>query len=294
MKILSDKQLLCLVKTDIEAFNDYRKKNYDQKIEFTKLEGVNFKNCDLDYANFSNMNLEGLEFTDSNMKNVKLKETNISNCNFTRCYLNNSDLRGVKAHNTCFKYIEAEHCDYRGADVETANFNDSIVHYSDFRCVKAKSTCFKSARASACDFRGANVELANFSMCRLHYSDFRNSNFTKLQREQCFHSQKIVTGKEWRIDDWYEEFYYVSTLILDKDKKDGEREKKLYRIRIYMTFVFAFSAMFFIYSILLDPFSWKVLYSLVLALLSGGLCLCTELSIIEDLKLTHYLDDLKI
>jgi len=254
MKILSDKQLLCLVKTDIEAFNDYRKKNYDQKIEFTKLEGVNFKNCDLDYANFSNMNLEGLEFTDSNMKNVKLKETNISNCNFTRCYLNNSD----------------------------------------FRCVKAKNTCFKSARASACDFRGANVELANFSMCRLHYSDFRNSNFTKLQREQCFHSQKIVTGKEWRIDDWYEEFYYVSTLILDKDKKDGEREKKLYRIRIYMTFVFAFSAMFFIYSILLDPFSWKVLYSLVLALLSGGLCLCTELSIIEDLKLTHYLDDLKI
>jgi len=47
MKKLNDKQLLCLVKTDIEAFNDYRKKNPDQKIEFTKLEDINFKNLNV-------------------------------------------------------------------------------------------------------------------------------------------------------------------------------------------------------------------------------------------------------
>jgi hypothetical protein len=301
MKKLNDKQLLAIVKTDIEAFNAYRKKNPDQKIEFTKLKGVNLKNCDLDYANFSNMNLEGLEFTNSNMENVKLKESNISNCNFVRCILNNSDFRSSNANNASFIDAEAQNCDFRSSDIESAFFEGANLNYSDFRCVKAKSTCFKSARASGCDFREVNVELANFSKCRLHYSDFRNSNFNSYQKNDSFHSKKIVTGKEYRIDDWYEEFYYASTLMLDKDKKDEERERKSKKLGIYMAFPFVSFTMVFLYLSMKSvdqssygSFSWEIIFSLFLAILSGVFCLCTELSVIEDLNLTHYLDDLKI
>jgi len=200
MKKLNDKQLLCLVKTDIESFNDYRKKNPDQKIEFTKLEDINFKNSSLDGANFSNMNLEGLNFADSYMGKVNLKESNIINCDFTRCHLNNSDLRGVKAKNTCFKNAVAKYCDFRGADFESANFN----------------------------------------CCSVHYSDFRNSNFNSIQMEESFYIKKIVTGQEWRIDDWYDIFHYVSTIILDKDEKEEEREEKMYEIGTYVCWVVVF------------------------------------------------------
>jgi uncharacterized protein YjbI with pentapeptide repeats len=134
MKKLTNVDLANLLKNDVKSFNAYREKYPNQKIDFTKLDDfINFKNSNLDDANLSNMNLEGLNFADSNMRKVKLKESNISNCDFNRCYLSNSDLRGVLALNTCFKYAEAENCDYRGANVELSNFDNSILHDSDFR-----------------------------------------------------------------------------------------------------------------------------------------------------------------
>jgi uncharacterized protein YjbI with pentapeptide repeats len=134
MKKLTNVDLANLLKNDVKSFNAYREKYPNQKIDFTKLDNfINFKNSNLDDANLSNMNLEGLNFADSNMRKVKLKESNISNCDFNRCYLSNSDLRGVLALNTCFKYAEAENCDYRGANVELSNFDNSILHDSDFR-----------------------------------------------------------------------------------------------------------------------------------------------------------------
>tara|TARA_R100000406_G_scaffold61303_2_gene42631 strand:+ start:2726 stop:3388 length:663 start_codon:yes stop_codon:yes gene_type:complete len=105
VKKLNNQELLELLKKDVNAFNDYRENYPNQIIDF----------CN---ANLSENNLAG---------------SNISNCNFTRCYLSNSDLRNVKAKGACFKYAEAEHCDFRGSDVESANFDYSILHGSDFR-----------------------------------------------------------------------------------------------------------------------------------------------------------------
>ena len=176
MKKLTNKDLAYLLKNNVNAFNDYRDSFPNQKIDFTKLDdSINFKHSSLDDANLSNMNLDGLNFTDSNMRKVKLKKSNISDCDFTRCRLNNSDLRGVQAKNTCFKNAEAKHCDFRGADVESA----------DFIC------------------------------CSVHYSDFRGSNFNSSQKRGSDHSKKIVTGREWSMDHWYDVFYYESTIKID-------------------------------------------------------------------------------
>lgn len=176
MKKLTNKDLADLLKNNVNAFNDYRDSFPNQKIDFTKLDdSINFKHSSLDDANLSNMNLEGLNFEDSYMGKVKLKESNISNCDFTRCILNNSDLRGVKAKNTCFKNAEAKHCDFRGSYVESA----------DFIC------------------------------CSVHYSDFRGSNFNSSQKRGSDHSKKIVTGREWSMDHWYDVFHYESTIKID-------------------------------------------------------------------------------
>lgn len=188
MKKLTNKDLADLLKNNVNAFNDYREKFPNQKIDFTKLDdSINFKHSSLDDANLSNMNLEGLNFTDSYMGKVQLKESNISNCDFTRCRLNNSDLRGVKAKNTCFKNAEAKHCDFRGSDVESA----------DFIC------------------------------CSVHYSDFRGSNFNSSQKRGSDHSKKIVTGREWSMDHWYDVFHYESTIKIDSVLKiqDWDEEK---------------------------------------------------------------------
>lgn len=191
MRKATNLDLANLLKNDVKGFNAYREKFPDQKIDFTKLdEAINFKNSSLDDANLSNMNLAGLNFTDSNMSKVQLKESNISNCNFTRCDLNNSDLRGVQAQNTCFKNAEAKHCDFRGADVESADF----------------------------------------IWCSVHYSDFRGSNFNSSQKRDSDHSKKIVTGREWCFDDWYDVFHYESTIKIDyvseiQDHLDDVKEK---------------------------------------------------------------------
>tara|TARA_R100000995_G_scaffold9321_1_gene3945 strand:+ start:794 stop:1102 length:309 start_codon:yes stop_codon:yes gene_type:complete len=83
MKKLTNKYLADLLKNNVKAFNDYREKFPNHKIDFTELdEAINFKHSSLNHANLSNMNLEGLNFEDSDMGKVQLKESNISNCNF--------------------------------------------------------------------------------------------------------------------------------------------------------------------------------------------------------------------
>ena len=88
IKKLNNKQLLELIKTDVEAFNDYREKYPDQKINF---ERANFERGNLEHANFKKANLERANFEHANLEGVNLERANISGIN-----IDGANLEGVK------------------------------------------------------------------------------------------------------------------------------------------------------------------------------------------------------
>ena len=230
MKKLTNKDLANLLKNDVKSFNAYREKYPNQKIDFTKLDdSINFKHSSLNHANLSNINIEGLNFEDSDMGKVQLIQSNINNCNFSRCNLSLSDLRGVKAKNTCFKY----------------------------------------AKAFKCDFRGSDVELANFNHCYLHLSDFRNSNFNSYQKNDSFHSKEVYTNPEWLWDGFYYNHNYVSTLQLDKDFVciAEERGQKIYEIGTYVFWVAIFFGILALRNLIVGSLFWATFCVVVFVLL---------------------------
>lgn len=87
MNKLNDKELLKLLKTDVQSFNDYRNHFPDQKIDFTRgnlefidLNGANLKGVNLQvrnslkFANFVGANLENAEITLTSAYAISVKK----------------------------------------------------------------------------------------------------------------------------------------------------------------------------------------------------------------------------
>ena len=91
MKELNNEELLELIKTDVEKFNNYRAEFPNQKIDF---ENVNFVCADLRGADFTGANLSESNLSLANLEDAKITLTKENIEAIKWAILNGSSVQG--------------------------------------------------------------------------------------------------------------------------------------------------------------------------------------------------------
>ena len=107
MNKLNDKELLELLKNNVKAFNDYRIRFPNQKIDFfednlseANLVGADLKEANLRYADFKEANLEGANLRYANLEQANLEGANLRRADLYYANLAEANLEGANIENT--------------------------------------------------------------------------------------------------------------------------------------------------------------------------------------------------
>ncbi len=124
--MLSKEDLVNLILTDIEAFNQETKgKAIDMsEMDFsgTNIEGAIFDNIDLTSSSFADSNLTEVKFLGCDLTSVDFNRANLVECSFSESVLNGTD----------FSYSRADYCNFSDADLAGAIMLDADFTNSDF------------------------------------------------------------------------------------------------------------------------------------------------------------------
>ena len=135
--MLSKEELINLVLTDVEAFNN--------EVKSVKggadLSETDFSNSNLEGAEFVNVDLTSSSFADSHLTEVKFEGCDLTSVDFTRanvieCSFNESVLNGAD-----FSYSKTDYCNFSDADVAGAIFQGADLTNSDFSMAENLSAC---------------------------------------------------------------------------------------------------------------------------------------------------------
>ena len=200
MNKLNDKELLELLKTDVQAFNVYREECPNQNIDFSDSD-LNCLDINADnfYLNLSYINFQNSTFKFAKIKNVNLEGSNIRNCNFSFCNLQNSNLKNVKAEFADFHGSNLSESDLEGGFFYKANFRFCNLNYADFRSAKIKkSYLFKGKKSITIRDKYVNQEGET-----TYYTDINLIKFTKDQIMYFnFYKKKLFYPKVFFIFNW--------------------------------------------------------------------------------------------
>ena len=135
--MLSKEELVNLVLTDVDAFNE-EVKNASGGVDLSEMdfsnssiEGVNFVNVDLTSSSFADAHLTDVKFEACDLTSVDFTRANIIECSFGESVLNGTD----------FSYSKADYCNFSDADMAGAVFQGADLTNSDFSASENLSAC---------------------------------------------------------------------------------------------------------------------------------------------------------
>lgn len=132
---MANQTQLALLKSGIDAWNNWRSENPDEKIDLMSAEligldlsGVNLKGADLRRMNLRQVNLyganlEGAELYRTNLNSVNLVNANLKNANLYRAYLGRADLSGSDLSQANLQMSLLSQ-----TKIEGTNFNSALVY----------------------------------------------------------------------------------------------------------------------------------------------------------------------
>lgn len=135
--MLSKEELVNLLLTDVEAFNEEVKKSKSS----IDLSETDLSNSGIEGAEFINVDLTSSAFSDSHLSEVKFEACDLTSVDFTRaeiveCSFNESVLNG-----TDFSYAKADFCNFSDADMAGAVFQGADLANSDLSMAENLSAC---------------------------------------------------------------------------------------------------------------------------------------------------------
>ena len=98
MKQLNNKELLELIKTDVEKFNNYRAEYPNQKIDFS---GANLQQTYFEWANLAEANIQDADLEMANLEGTNLQGANLQGANLLWANLQGANLQGA-----CLKLVK--------------------------------------------------------------------------------------------------------------------------------------------------------------------------------------------
>ena len=135
--MLSKEELINLLTTDVDAFNDEVKANSGG----VDLSESDFSNLNITGAEFINVDLTSSTFSDSHLISVKFEGCDLTSVDFTRanlieCSFNESVLNG-----TDFSYATLDYCNFSDADLAGSIFQSADLTNSDLSMSENLNAC---------------------------------------------------------------------------------------------------------------------------------------------------------
>ncbi len=133
--MLSKEELVNLVLTDVEAFNqEVKSGNVDlSETDFSgsNIEGAEFVNVDLTSSSFADAHLTEVKFDCSDLTSVDFTRANIIECTFNEAVLNGTD----------FSYSKVDYSNFSDADMAGSIFQGAELTNTDFSMSENLSAC---------------------------------------------------------------------------------------------------------------------------------------------------------
>ena len=135
--MLSKEELINLLTTDVDAFND-EVKAISGGVDLSESD---FSNFNITGAEFINVDLTSSTFSDSHLISVKFEGCDLTSVDFTRanlieCSFNESVLNG-----TDFSYATLDYCNFSDADLAGSIFQSADLTNSDFSMSENLNAC---------------------------------------------------------------------------------------------------------------------------------------------------------
>lgn len=137
-----------LLLSDVQAFNDWRVKNADIRIDF---ENYDFAGQILTDAVLINANLRNANFTNANIEYVSLCNSDLSGANFSYAIAAGAHFGSIENSDVRLPQTFLAHLS-KAAIIIGANFKEADLDMANFRNCEYKMAYFE----------GANIETATF------------------------------------------------------------------------------------------------------------------------------------
>ena len=133
--MLSKEELVNLVLTDVEAFNQEVKSGSvdlsETDFSGANIEGAEFVNVDLTSSSFADAHLTEVKFDCSDLTSVDFTRANIVECTFNEAVLNGTD----------FSYSKVDYSNFSDADMAGSIFQGAELTNTDFSMSENLSAC---------------------------------------------------------------------------------------------------------------------------------------------------------
>ncbi len=135
--MLSKEELVNLVLTDVDAFNE-EIKNSKSGVDLSE---TDFSNSNIQGAEFINVDLTSSSFADSHLSEVKFEGCDLSSVDFTRAEIVESSFNESVLNGTDFSYSKVDYCNFSDADMAGAVFQGAELTNSDLSMSENLSAC---------------------------------------------------------------------------------------------------------------------------------------------------------
>lgn len=224
---MTNEEILTLLKQGVEAWNEWRKKNPDVKLDLSQanlsqadlslvnlsqadLSLVNFSQANLSLANLSQANLRWIDLSRANLRWADLSQANLSLANLSLSNLNQANLseanlRWADLSRANLVNVDLSGTDLSGANLSKTDLSSANVVKADLSGADLNGANLTEANLSDADLRGANLREANLIRVNLTGADLTGANLAgaNLFRTQVLganFTQAILAGA--CIEDW--------------------------------------------------------------------------------------------
>ena len=172
---MKKESLLELLKSDVVAFNEFRRNNPETEIS---LSYANLSYANLSHANLRGANLRGADLHDANLIRANLRDADLHDANLSDADLHDANL--IRANLT--------RADLRDADLHDANLSDADLH--DANLIRANLTRADLIRADL-----------DMSCLPLWCGSLRMKTDIRLRVQVAFHFASLIANCEDTTDE---------------------------------------------------------------------------------------------
>lgn len=162
--IKSKDELVRLLKSNIKAFNSYRKETNHELIDLssTDLTGTNLCKADLENVNLQNSELNFAYLHSANLKNSDLSglvigRADMTEADLTNAILSNANLTNTILYGTNFSFAKAQKVDLEGIKIREANFSNADFSDSKLCGLDLNGVIFNNTNIKGVNFSGSNL-----------------------------------------------------------------------------------------------------------------------------------------
>ena len=160
----SKDELVRLLKSNIKAFNSYRKETNHQAIDLssTDLTGTNLCKADLENINLQNSELNfaylhSANLKDSDLSGLTIGRADMTEANLTNAILSNANLTNTILYGTNLSFAKAQKVDLEGTKIREADFSNADFSDSNLCNLDLNGVNFSNTNIKGVNFSGSNL-----------------------------------------------------------------------------------------------------------------------------------------